>query len=118
MCTRSSAGSSCRVGRVFVPEARLKIAQHFSAGWRGSENAIVPLGTAERHNVERQSWCCVSHTYASSLFHCVWSTKERRPLITRELQDRLWAYLGGIAKQNDMKALAIGGVEDHVHVLL
>jgi REP element-mobilizing transposase RayT len=50
--------------------------------------------------------------------HCVFSTKERRRLITPELQDRLYPYLGGIARENKMKALAIGGVEDHVHALL
>jgi REP element-mobilizing transposase RayT len=60
----------------------------------------------------------MAHTYTSSLFHCVWSTKERQRLITAELQERLWPYLGGIAKQNRRKAVAIGGVEDHVHVLL
>jgi REP element-mobilizing transposase RayT len=26
--------------------------------------------------------------------------------------------MGGIARQNKMKALAVGGIEDHVHVLL
>ena len=50
--------------------------------------------------------------------HCVFSTKERRRLITPELQDRLYPYLGGIARENKMKALSIGGVEDHVHALL
>lgn len=35
-----------------------------------------------------------------------------------DLRERLWPYLGGIAKQNQMKALAIGGVADHVHILL
>jgi len=50
--------------------------------------------------------------------HCVWGTKERRPLINSSLQDRLWPYLGGIARESKMKALAVGGVEDHVHVLL
>jgi REP element-mobilizing transposase RayT len=34
------------------------------------------------------------------------------------LQERLWPYIGGIAKQNRMKALAVGGVEDHMHLLL
>jgi REP-associated tyrosine transposase len=34
------------------------------------------------------------------------------------LQERLWPYLGRIAKQNQMKALAIGGAGDHVHMLL
>jgi len=50
--------------------------------------------------------------------HCVFSTKERRQLITPDLQERLYPYLGGIAREHKMKALAIGGVEDHVHALL
>ncbi len=57
-------------------------------------------------------------SYVSSYFHCVFSTKDRRRLITPELQARLWPFLGGIARQNKMKALEIGGVEDHVHLLL
>ena len=59
-----------------------------------------------------------SVSYVSSYFHCVFSTKERRPFITPELRDRLWPFLGGIARQNKMKAIEIGGVEDHVHILL
>jgi REP element-mobilizing transposase RayT len=57
-------------------------------------------------------------SYISSHFHCVFSTKERRPSITPELRERLWPFLGGIARQNKMKAIEIGGVEDHVHILL
>ena len=57
-------------------------------------------------------------SYVSSYFHCVFSTKERRRLIAPELRDRLWPFLGGIARQNKMKAIEIGGVEDHVHILL
>jgi REP element-mobilizing transposase RayT len=60
----------------------------------------------------------VAHSYVSALFHCVFSTKERRKTITEELQERLWPYMGGIARENKMRALAIGGVEDHVHLLL
>lgn len=60
----------------------------------------------------------MSHTYTSSLFHCVFSTKERRPTIRPDFQEDLWAYLGGIARSNGSKALAVGGVEDHVHVLI
>jgi REP element-mobilizing transposase RayT len=59
-----------------------------------------------------------SMSYVSSYFHCVFSTKERRPSIKPELRDRLWPFLGGIARQNKMKAIEIGGVEDHVHILL
>ncbi len=58
------------------------------------------------------------HSFVSCLMHVVYSTKERRPWITPDIQDRLWPYLGGIARENKMKALKIGGVEDHVHILL
>jgi REP element-mobilizing transposase RayT len=60
----------------------------------------------------------MSHSYVSAMHHCVWSTKYRRNTITSALRDRLLPYLGGIARKNNMKALAIGGVEDHVHMLL
>ena len=53
-----------------------------------------------------------------SLYHCVFSTKDRRPLITPDLQERLWPYLGGIARENRMTALCVGGMPDHVHILL
>ena len=48
----------------------------------------------------------------------MFSTKERRPFLTPKIRERLWPFLGGIAKQNKMKAIEIGGVEDHVHILL
>ncbi len=50
--------------------------------------------------------------------HCVFATKERQPFLSHEIRDRLHPYLGGIARDNSMKALAIGGTEDHVHILL
>lgn len=60
----------------------------------------------------------MSHTFVNALFHCVFSTKGRRCLIDRDLQERLWPFMGGIAREHGMKTLAIGGVEDHVHFLL
>ena len=57
-------------------------------------------------------------SYVTSYFHCVFSTKDRRPFITTDLQERLWPFLGGIARENKMRALSIGGVADHVHMLL
>ena len=60
----------------------------------------------------------MGHTYISALFHCVFSTKGRCGLIPPARQQDLWAYLGGIARTNGFKALAIGGTDDHVHVLI
>ncbi len=39
-------------------------------------------------------------------------------MLASDLSDRLWPYLGGIARENKMKASAIGGVADHVHMLV
>jgi REP-associated tyrosine transposase len=60
----------------------------------------------------------VPHTFVSSLFHVVFSTKDRRVSITEDFRDRLWAYMGGIAHKNGMKAIAVGGTADHAHLLL
>ena len=58
------------------------------------------------------------HTYTSIVIHYVFSTKERKRQIQRQLQPDLWAYIGGIAKNNRMKPIAVGGIEDHCHALL
>jgi len=50
--------------------------------------------------------------------HCTFSTKERYPFIDSDLEQRLWPYVGGIARENRMTALAIGGTADHLHALL
>ncbi len=60
----------------------------------------------------------MSHSYVNSLFHCVFSTKDRQKTISEDRQRRLWSYMGGIARENKMKAMALGGIEDHVHLLL
>ena len=60
----------------------------------------------------------MSHSYVSNLMHCTFSTKGRYPFIDSALESRLWPYLGGVAKENRMKALAIGGTTDHLHALL
>ena len=60
----------------------------------------------------------MANTYTSLHYHIVFSTKNRERWIMPEVEQRIWAYLGGIAKENRMKPLQIGGIEDHVHVLL
>ena len=58
------------------------------------------------------------HSYICCLIHVVFSTANRQPLIREDVQHRLHAYIGGVARKNGMAALAVGGVADHVHVLL
>jgi putative transposase len=58
------------------------------------------------------------HSFVSVHVHCVWSTKNRDPSLHSKLRERLWPYLGGIARENKMTALTIGGAADHVHILV
>jgi putative transposase len=59
----------------------------------------------------------MAHSYSQTYMHLVFSTKDRRNFISKELQPLLWAYLAGICKNHEMTAVAIGGTEDHVHIL-
>ena len=56
-------------------------------------------------------------TYTSLHFHIVFSTKERHPLILPTWRPRLHEYLGGTVRGLGGVAEAVGGVEDHVHIL-
>ena len=49
--------------------------------------------------------------------HIVFSTKNRQPFIDKSIKDELHAYLGGVCKELGCPVLAVGGVEDHVHIL-
>ena len=59
----------------------------------------------------------MSHTYTKSHFHVVFSTKERRKCISKEIQPLLWAYMTGICRNHDIIPVAVGGISDHVHAL-
>ena len=60
----------------------------------------------------------MAHTYASLLFHCVFSTKQRRPWLTEPIRERLWPFMGGIAREKGFVALSVGGTDDHAHMLM
>jgi putative transposase len=59
----------------------------------------------------------MANTYCSLHYHLVFSTKNRERRIDPDIEQRIWEYLGGIARKNEMKALQVGGVEDHVHLV-
>jgi REP element-mobilizing transposase RayT len=58
----------------------------------------------------------MSRSYVLNYVHCVFATKGRAQLI-RNPQPR-WAYLRGIARNCKFDILAVGGTENHVHILL
>ena len=56
-------------------------------------------------------------TFANLLYHIVFSTKHRAPLIREELRNDLYGYMGGILRGEGGILLEIGGMPDHVHLL-
>ncbi|MEM6798288.1 MAG: IS200/IS605 family transposase [Planctomycetota bacterium] len=61
----------------------------------------------------------MASTHQQLLYHIVFSTKNRRPLLTdAQLRDNVFAYMAGIARNLGGYALEIGGWIDHAHLLL
>jgi REP element-mobilizing transposase RayT len=57
-------------------------------------------------------------SFASLHCHLIFSTKNRTPLITADMQPRLYGYVGGIGKEQGYPLIAAGGTPDHVHLLV
>ena len=58
------------------------------------------------------------HSLVNNRVHVIFSTKGRQKSLPEDAQPRIWAFIGGIARQNGFTAIAVGGMEDHVHALL
>jgi putative transposase len=56
-------------------------------------------------------------TYTNLLYHIVFSTKDRIPLITDNLQEEVYKYIGGIIRNEGGIQLEVGGTSDHIHIL-
>ena len=60
----------------------------------------------------------MSLTHLSLHIHVIFGTKHQRPLLLPAWRSRLHAYLGGAAKILEIVPEAVGGIADHVHLLL
>lgn len=60
----------------------------------------------------------MANTYSHCYNHFVFSTKNRVGYIDPNIENRVWAYIGGIARKHKLTALQVGGVDDHIHALV
>ncbi len=60
----------------------------------------------------------MSHSYSQNVVHLVFSTKGRVASISNKFQPDLWAYIAAICQREEMFVHVIGGMPDHVHLLL
>ena len=56
-------------------------------------------------------------SYTNLLYHIIFSTKNRRPIIATENTQELYRYIGGIIRSQKGNLLEIGGTSDHIHIL-
>ena len=56
-------------------------------------------------------------TFTNLVYHIIFSTKDREAVLDPETRRELYAYMGGIVREQDGRLLAAGGVADHVHLL-
>ncbi|MFA7380052.1 MAG: IS200/IS605 family transposase [Bacteroidia bacterium] len=59
----------------------------------------------------------MGQSLVNNYVHIIFSTKHREPLITKEIETELHAYMGGICSRLECKPIKIGGYDDHIHVL-
>ena len=60
----------------------------------------------------------MANTFSQCFYHYVFSTKARIKFIDPAIENRVWEYVGGIARNHGMSALQVGGIEDHLHGLI
>lgn len=59
----------------------------------------------------------MGQSLVKNYIHIIFSTKYRQPLITPEVEEELYAYLGGICNRLESPPIKIGGYTDHIHIL-
>jgi REP element-mobilizing transposase RayT len=55
--------------------------------------------------------------YSQIYLHFVWATWDRAPLLRRNFRPRLFAALASKCRELDCEPIAVGGVENHIHLL-
>jgi REP element-mobilizing transposase RayT len=58
------------------------------------------------------------NSFTFNYLHIVFSTKDRVPLIEQEIEQKIYKYIAGIARNLGIPILKIGGMSDHIHILL
>lgn len=60
----------------------------------------------------------MANTYSQIYIQVVFAVAGRLNLIEKSWKDELYKYITGIIKNNDQKLIVIGGVENHIHILI
>jgi putative transposase len=71
----------------------------------------------KRHITLAEGDIIMGHTYTHNLFHIIFSTKGRRALLTSCIEEELFKYICGIARNRNAAVICINCAKEHVHML-
>lgn len=60
----------------------------------------------------------MANTYSQIYIQTVFAVQGRENSIKSEWKEELYKYITGIITNHDQKLLAIGGIENHIHILI
>src|SRR5579862_754485 len=75
-------------------------------------------GTLYSITLHSQEEAKMPNSYTELYMHLVWATWDRQPLITPEMEARLYTCIATCCRDLQAHLVAIGGVSDHLHVLV
>lgn len=77
------------------------------------------ISIGERNiNNKPKKFHVMANTYTQLYIHVVFSVKYRRNHIHKTWQEELYKYISGVVSNHNQKLMIIGGMPDHVHILL
>lgn len=85
----------------------MRVARHFEWRVECQTRIQAPEGRLQWATPTRRT-CITASSARKSAAHC----------ISDEFQPKLWDYIGGIARNNSMTSLRVGGISNHLHILL
>jgi REP element-mobilizing transposase RayT len=102
-----------------VPEGRREISPLRNGALPSGETGALRLSSRTISALDQETFGgSMASTFSNLLYHLVFATKNRLPLIQENLRDDLYGYMGGILRGEGGVLLEIGGMPDHVHLLV
>lgn len=80
-------------------------------------------GTCKTNDASRRIATLDNHTYGEHIFPLLQPHRlqhkepQRNEWITADIEERIWSYIGGIARKHGFTAMQVGGIENHIHAL-
>ncbi len=60
----------------------------------------------------------MAQSFCQIYIHAIFSTKDRKPWLDDNIRKRVHAYLSTVVRDMNCPYVVVGGIEDHVHIIM